>query len=1372
MIAESTSSVAKVNGVLKNNDDVRYEMLLRNYWKDREYTQYGDDLGAYHNIIDRNPSPVGDGKLIYDYTWGNENEYSNKIRHQYLSANVSEQTFEVRPYDDDIQKWDGNYPEIFTEDRDENELSAVAQDKFTKDALLNVHMNENRALDIKYLTPELVKIYGTNPELDETTGFFDVYTRIGKQYNFETGRIADIPETEEAKIIHFYFGQTSLSGKHYLDQILNNAIKYEYLKGYRNQIYSTRDVQYIDYTLRDSVLGDGSIVGIMDDRYSHNTVGGKSPVGSTNRYNGDLVLEEYNEGDEPGKRGDIDRETNEFAKYSTLEPGGNSLLAKTERLFADHKLSTLVGRFHTSSNDRLNPNHDEISITDTAKSKTFGNSHGRNLLKLDATKGRYRTNEYSDPYCRVWTYHHQYDSVKKLIRPFTEISENGNAVAMGIEEVQKMNERIRTYRNGGAFKGGKYLADNTVLNKRTGIVNITPSSDKDNKVEIKNCMFSLENLAWKDVPKNKELGYIDPEQIGPNGGRIMWFPPYDLDFQESVNVDWDQNSFIGRGEKVYTYKNTDRVGTLSFSILIDHPGVIDLLQYAQPQGEEKDLEADVLRFFAGCNLLDIEELNTDEEVDAEIGKRENIPSSGNEMETIEEENKDEEIKFYVFFPNNYSGNMEVQTKDNWNVNGPSDPDWYKYLLNGVKTTLTPDTFEEENSSETALQYPGYEMTDGRGISGTYIKSEGIPVTAIGGRCTQWKRPPVSANDKQALEQIVDGKPIYSTERMSIHYNYRVDFDLAQPLKYQGLANYADSASFQLNSKLNGNQDILVGATHTFAEAVSALEFCNEHRRTKEKREGVDYGTTETSEIYKYVVRRGGDATSIQNMLKLLDNRVIESVEILGAATKQDSSVRINNENSGDNTTGSENEPARVISNKQDITKGCRNDIMLAQRRCKSLAMYIKERTGINSDLITEGIIEIPKGTPAEMTDVNNRRMKSQRYAVATIKFRKAETGTTEDANTERGISNPENWNTDLSVVTGEELSRNRGANVGEMHNCSQDFIQGSYRFESGSTYVWSGTKWEEYVLRWPGNRFSNTYGLYKGEQHVASNTDSQSGFLIGQIYEWDGSRWQNVSVVIEESYGKTYTNKDRDTEDVQSGAVAKKIVSHVISNGVRYGSEAEYFSKLSEESPLIYKNLISKFKYFNPAFHSISPEGFNARLTFLHQCTRQGHTIGASDVNGYAQMAGNLAFGRMPVCVLRIGDFINTRIIIQNMSINYSNNGIQWDLNPEGAGVQPMYAKVSLGIVILGGQSLSGPVSRLQNAVSFNYYANTGVYDNRSDIVKITDDKGIKNNIIRKEAVEQDGTRNSINYIDKSDYGRRSDEYEYLWAPYPKTDTE
>ena len=169
----------------------------------------------------------------------------------------------------------------------------------------------------------------------------------------------------------------------------------------------------------------------------------------------------------------------------------------------------------------------------------------------------------------------------------------------------------------------------------------------------------------------------------------------------------------------------------------------------------------------------------------------------------------------------------------------------------------------------------------------------------------------------------------------------------------------------------------------------------------------------------------------------------------------------------------------------------------------------------------------------------------------------------------------------------------------------------------------------------------------------------------------------------------------------------------------RYDNEGEFFKLLEKNDPFMHHLITDKIRYFDPAFHSISPEGFNARLTFLHQCTRQGSTVGGAD-SQIGSTAYNLAFGRPPVCVLRLGDFYYTKIIINSISIQYETP--QWDLNPEGIGVMPMFAKVSLNFVFLGGSDLAGPISRLQNAVSFNYYANTGVYDNRAEMVEYNPD--------------------------------------------------
>ena len=167
----------------------------------------------------------------------------------------------------------------------------------------------------------------------------------------------------------------------------------------------------------------------------------------------------------------------------------------------------------------------------------------------------------------------------------------------------------------------------------------------------------------------------------------------------------------------------------------------------------------------------------------------------------------------------------------------------------------------------------------------------------------------------------------------------------------------------------------------------------------------------------------------------------------------------------------------------------------------------------------------------------------------------------------------------------------------------------------------------------------------------------------------------------------------------------------------RFFNESEYFHKLEQDSPTVFNEMKDKIKFFHPAFHSTTPEGLNSRLNFLLQCTRQGPTT-----KGSSDKPDNLAFGKAPVCILRIGDFYHTKIIMDSVAIDYEQN--LWDLNPEGIGVQPMIANINIGFKFIGGSSLAGPINRLQNAVSFNFFANTGVYDTRADYIKVEDEKG------------------------------------------------
>jgi hypothetical protein len=180
-----------------------------------------------------------------------------------------------------------------------------------------------------------------------------------------------------------------------------------------------------------------------------------------------------------------------------------------------------------------------------------------------------------------------------------------------------------------------------------------------------------------------------------------------------------------------------------------------------------------------------------------------------------------------------------------------------------------------------------------------------------------------------------------------------------------------------------------------------------------------------------------------------------------------------------------------------------------------------------------------------------------------------------------------------------------------------------------------------------------------------------------------------------------------------SETISKQVIRKLL-------SEADYFQFIKETNPFVYDSLREKLKYFHPAFHSMTPEGLNERLTFLLQCTRPGDTIPTKKADGtfIDKDARNTGFGAPPVCVLRIGDFYHSKVIID--SINFSYDEAKFDLNPEGIGVQPMIVGVSIGFKFIGGQSLRGPVEELQNALSFNFFANTETYDERATVADVS----------------------------------------------------
>lgn len=743
-----------------------------------------------------------------------------------------------------------------------------------------------------------------------------------------------------------------------------------------------------------------------------------------------------------------------------LELNDKSILKKTNDLFASGKIKSLISRFHTEIIDT-----DE---TTTAVDSGYGMSRGRNLRKANVTSH----GGYDNPYCRVWTSMHQYSKMTDLIRPF---SENGDFASFAT--IHKDLGGLRTA--SGATNLDAYSSI-----EKSGVAHIAPHSEDD----VKKCMFSIENLAWKDINFNATIDgtkrtVLSKEQQGPNGGRIMWFPPYNLKFTENVGVQWEGNNFIGRGEQIYTYTNTDRSGTLNFTILVDHPSIID--RWSRKVGKiNYSAEQELLRFFAGCDTLTMQESESkSKEEPEESGKTENGLSVDGTPDKKENAKVD---RYYVFFPNDFSG---IDYADNVNTVA-------NYLYN-------------------------YETSRG------------------------------------PLEECISGKTYTCQNKNKGTNTWYYQPDKSLGCEILGAGNYKDAKTFRLNED--------------FASLAYGNDATGETIRKMFSLDSVSRG-----EVFSYteMLGLGGAMASIDGFNNPLEYD--KEIEIIGYASSHGTTK--NNHKLADNR-------ASVIKNLIDSWRICDSEKITAK----------KHDEGSNEDIIQ---------LDSTNKDINSFEAKLARCVEVKIKY-----------------------------ILKENTTPTMGSSSGGTEAKSED----------------------------------RTEKVKQSDSQASAKTSSASTTVADESDSFD--------------------------------------------------NEYQYFLTLGKEAPLIRKNIVNKVRYFDPAFHSITPEGFNARLTFLHQCTRQGPTTSVSDSGSESSLgAGNLSFGRPPICVLRVGDFYNTKIIIDSLSITYeTDGGVQWDMNQEGIGLQPMMADIAIGFKFLGGSDLSGPIARLQNAVSSNFYANTSVYDVRSD---------------------------------------------------------
>lgn len=835
--------------------------------------------------------------------------------------------------------------------------------------------------------------------------------------------------------------------------------------------------------------------------------------------------------------GNINESWNEGVEYGSYSPYDkifdiygekNDIISYTNKCFQLGKFDTLIGRFHTDEYESAEVARISRDMLSSAISK-YGMSHGRNLLKKDHESTKMDDgNGYSDPYCRVWTFHKQYSKLENLIRPLYGNSDNLDKTI--ISEYQPYRSRLEKY---------------GVKDKSSRLVKIAPTIEDPS---IKNCMFSIENLAWK-YERNGFIGHS--EQKGPLGGRIMWFPPYGLSFSESVNVNWNPTQFIGRDENIYTYTNSERSGTLSFKLLIDHPSLLNSWRTETGGTGSVDdvnsVEQKILRFFAGCEVLEEVPKVTKKVIEL----KPIIPPQPKPQPILVPHKESASVYFYVFFPNDYSGVDDSE-------NGQVKP--IEYLVNGIGCQKSINGNDIGTSLTVNYGHVGYEMwgsqSDYNGIScGLNLTTSASTVngTQIGVYTHTGKD-----GKKHKWGYRVDSKYANEVFRNSNSY-----FDLRDcglnGTGYTQLLNYHTDA-----------QSIDGGLLFSFADVVCALE-----------------------PTAKTVLEGAYDSNNVDVLIKLFEEYDVLSVEANGYASSHG-----------------------YTSNNNELNENRAKTVLNWLYKCNS-SKFTKEKCKVTKTGI---------GTKLTHNDASSLDAKVWRCVKVVISLEKEE------------------------LIEQQESSTN---------------IAGDDSYRVGET---------------------STEKLNSDELTNVSSVSTQSAI--------DSANY----------------NAEKDYNDAQNS-----IDSVDDSSSSGYGKEYEFFNSLAKENPILRNKIVDKIKYFDPAYHSITPEGFNARLTFLQQCTKQGSTNSASDTVS-TKTASNLAFGAPPICVLRIGDFYNTKIIIDSLNIDYED--ISWDLNDEGIGVMPMIANINIGFKFLGGSDLSGPINRLQNAVSFNYYANTTVYDNRSELVE------------------------------------------------------
>lgn len=738
-------------------------------------------------------------------------------------------------------------------------------------------------------------------------------------------------------------------------------------------------------------------------------------------------------------------------------------------------------------------------------------------------------------YCRVWTKDYSYYTMADTMRRTGNIRKYEGSVMS-----TPWNLNI------GPISNGVY--DPTGKNAFNDSTNIFDKYSYGGGFYAKKYMFSIENLAWKMSNKDGfrviDLPYCER---GPNGGRVMWFPPYDLKVNESSSARWNENSFLGRPEPVYTYENSSRSGNISFKVIVDHPSILNLLVKDYFKNMSDD-EADnyINAFFAGCEEVDFYDL----------------------------------IKKYT-----------TLTPDDVTL-------IQSYLNDGVSTEIIKEFRTELEEVKNEIPPTGVSNT--------------TPVVEL-------DRTLFFENDVPGTNPNIKTELTYTKAYERFLPDYSKNLTSLEQRTTELLNKYDENKN---NSKVNNDLSIITNFP---------IDFTKTPKPTLINKIKTDLQNT----FNKINSEFDGYKKDLESIKSKIVNKKLSEIEIVVHSSTSILNYQTNNYN-----------------------------FRLSYRRSYSV-----------------------------LSDIFNRLSKDGKGNIDVLKWPKVENDTGKFE--KLGITFKDlGYDIDGKIIV-------RVHNYGE-NDTADNNIQGcnTKKFLTGKHDLKS----------------LDVVAPISVQCRHAKVTIKTKG-----VQEQPKTKTEQKSKVIE-TERKVTTKKKKPAIDVMKRIVMKTL------------SECFYFKKLEETSPIAFSSLKEKLKYFHPAFHSMTPEGLNARLTFLQQCLRPGDTMpikGISDANDLN--ARNTTFGPPPVCVIRIGDFYHSKIVIENVNISLEDT--TWDLNPEGIGVQPMIANVSLQVKFIGGQGLERPVERLQNALSSNFYANTEMYDERA-IVTNTKIDGKSTEDFTKEFLE------------------------------------